>query len=218
MAPKVDTAPGLVTTAAFFATTAGPLPGLPNPLHVAVQPPTFFQGIEVPTADFVSGAHGNGLSVHVWLDSKDEETNATYARLVDNGVDGIMTDTPSRLEPFLAAAPRALGRALARAGAFSRLWPSNWTKGRSEGEKALRGCPISLWGARPYIRSRALFLRPPTAPGTTSDLLAGDGPPAGRPGAGRDGLTDRAQLSQRAAPQAPPVPQGKEAPQCPPIR
>jgi glycerophosphoryl diester phosphodiesterase len=102
-APNVDTATGLVTTAAFFATTVGPLPGLPNPQHVAVEPPTFFQGIEVPTASFVSGAHANGLSVHVWLDSKDEETDATYSRLVDNGVDGIMTDYPSRLEPFLAS-------------------------------------------------------------------------------------------------------------------
>jgi glycerophosphoryl diester phosphodiesterase len=103
VAPEINTATGLETTAAFYASTAGPLPGLPNPQHMAVEPPTFFQGIEVPTADFVSGAHANGLSVHVWLDGKDEETDATYARLVDNGVDGIMTDYPSRLEPFLAA-------------------------------------------------------------------------------------------------------------------
>jgi glycerophosphoryl diester phosphodiesterase len=103
VAPAINTATGLETTAAFFATTAGPLPGLPNPQHVAVEPPTFFAGIEVPTADFVSGAHANGLTVHVWMNSDDEESAATYGRLVDNGVDGIMTDYPSRLEPFLAA-------------------------------------------------------------------------------------------------------------------
>ncbi|MEA2492314.1 MAG: glycerophosphoryl diester phosphodiesterase [Thermoleophilaceae bacterium] len=103
VAPEINTATGLETTAAFYATTAGPLPGLPNPQHVAVEPPTFFAGIEVPTADFISGAHANGLAVHVWLNSDDEESATTYGRLVDNGVDGIMTDYPSRLEPFLAA-------------------------------------------------------------------------------------------------------------------
>jgi len=102
-APNVDTATGLASTAGFFATTAGPLPGAPLPQHKAIQPPTFFQGIEVPTADFVADAHANGFAVHPWLADKGEENAATYNRLVDNGVDGIMTDAPSRLEPVLAA-------------------------------------------------------------------------------------------------------------------
>ena len=102
-APSVHTATGLASTAGFFASSAGPLPGAPLPQHVAIQPPTFFEGIEVPTADFVADAHANGFAVHPWLADKGEENAATYNRLIDNGVDGIMTDTPSRLETTLAA-------------------------------------------------------------------------------------------------------------------
>jgi glycerophosphoryl diester phosphodiesterase len=100
---RVHTAPGLETTALFYASTVGPAPGIPLPMHRALQPPTFFQGIEVPTQDFVANAHANGLAVHVWLNSDEEENATTYGSLVDNGVDGIMTDFPSRLEALLAA-------------------------------------------------------------------------------------------------------------------
>ena len=100
--PRIDTATGLATTAAFYGTAAGPAPGLAHPFKEALQPPTFFQGIEVPTADFVADAHANGKAVHVWLENQGEETNAVYGKLVDNGVDGIMTDRPSRLEAYLA--------------------------------------------------------------------------------------------------------------------
>ena len=100
--PRIDTAAALGTTALFYGTTAGPAPGLGHPLKEALQPPTFFQGLEVPTADFVSDAHANGKAVHVWLNNDTEEAPATYGRLIDNGVDGIMTDRPSRLEAYLA--------------------------------------------------------------------------------------------------------------------
>lgn len=100
--PRIDTAAALGTTAAFFGGSTGPAPGLPEPWKEALQPPTFFNGIEVPTRDFVSDAHSNGLAVHVWLTADSEEAPATYGKLVDNGVDGIMTDRPSRLEAFLA--------------------------------------------------------------------------------------------------------------------
>jgi glycerophosphoryl diester phosphodiesterase len=99
---RIDTAAALGTTAAFFGTTSGPLPGAPHPWKEALQPPTFFSGIEVPTQDFVTDAHRNGLAVHVWLNDDSEEAPPTYGRLVRNGVDGIMTDRPSRLEAFLA--------------------------------------------------------------------------------------------------------------------
>ena len=101
-APAVHTAAGLLTTGAFYGSAAGPAPGLPNPQHRALQPPTFFGGIEVPTKDFVDDAHANGFAVHVWLAGKEEENAAVYNKLIDNGVDGIMTDTPSRLEAVLA--------------------------------------------------------------------------------------------------------------------
>jgi glycerophosphoryl diester phosphodiesterase len=101
-APAIHTAAGLLGTAAFFASSAGPAPGAPSPQHHALQPPTYFEGIEVPTRDFVDAAHANGLAVHVWLAGKEEENAATYGKLIDAGVDGIMTDTPTRLEAALA--------------------------------------------------------------------------------------------------------------------
>ena len=102
-APTIDTATGLETTAAFYATTGAgtPLPGAPNPQHVALEPPTYFGGIEVPTADFVADAHANGFAVHVWTDSDADETPAKYRSLIANGVDGVMTNYPSVFEATL---------------------------------------------------------------------------------------------------------------------
>ena len=46
---------------------------------------------------FVAAAHGAGVQVHVW--TIDDET--TMARLLDLGVDGIMTDRPRVLKELL---------------------------------------------------------------------------------------------------------------------
>ena len=46
---------------------------------------------------FVDGAHRNGLPVHVW--TIDDE--AEMERLLDLGVDGIMTDRPTVLKEVL---------------------------------------------------------------------------------------------------------------------
>lgn len=121
-APTVNTASGLLTTAAFYASTGGgtPPPGLPNPQNVALQPPTFFQGIEVPTADFVADAHRNGLAVHVWADSGDDENPATYRKLIGNGIDGFMTDYPTRFEAALTDAERYVAPEQAPAAARMR--------------------------------------------------------------------------------------------------
>ena len=96
-APKIDIATGLETTAAFWATTQGPLPGLPELRHVAVQPPMAFQGLTVITQDFVADAHASGLAVHPWTINDP----ADMRQLLDWGADGIMTDRPSVLEAIL---------------------------------------------------------------------------------------------------------------------
>ena len=96
-APEIDVATGLETTAAFWASTQGPLPGAPDPRHVAVQPPLDFEGLTVVTEEFIADAHSAGLAVHPWTinDASDMRT------LLDWDVDGIMTDRPSTLEAIL---------------------------------------------------------------------------------------------------------------------
>ena len=64
----------------------------------AVQVPTAFRGIPIVTPRFIRAAHENGVQVHVW--TVDEE--AEMERLLDMGVDGLMTDRPSLLKAVMA--------------------------------------------------------------------------------------------------------------------
>ena len=96
-APDLDVATGLETTAAFWASTQGPLPGLTDSRHVAVQPPLSFNGVTVVNQDFVTDAHRNGLAVHPWTINSE----ADMRQLLDWGVEGIMTDKPCLLEEVL---------------------------------------------------------------------------------------------------------------------
>lgn len=96
-APDVHTATATGETAAFYLTTQGPLPGLPNPRYQALQVPLEFNGIEVVTKEFVTEAHANDLAVHVWtINSPDD-----MEWLIGIGVDGIMSDRPTLLEKVL---------------------------------------------------------------------------------------------------------------------
>ncbi|WP_181197102.1 glycerophosphodiester phosphodiesterase [Enhygromyxa salina] len=61
--------------------------------YEALQVPTGFRGLEVVTAPFVEAAHRRGLQVHVWTIDDVE----VMRRLIELGVDGIMTDQPRRL-------------------------------------------------------------------------------------------------------------------------
>ena len=112
-APDYDIATGTEFTAQFWATSQGPLPGATDGRHAAVQPPEVFSGVTVLTEDFVADAHANGLAVHPWTINDP----ATMEKLLDWGVDGIMTDRPSTLEAILehrraqAAAADALAAA-----------------------------------------------------------------------------------------------------------
>ncbi len=65
--------------------------------HSAIQVPPRFGGADVVTLDSVHAAHEAGLAVHVW--TIDDE--AEMRRLVELGVDGVMTDYPSVLVPVL---------------------------------------------------------------------------------------------------------------------
>lgn len=92
----VDTAVGTGEAALFWATAQGPGPGSPSH-HQALQVPIVFNGIPVVDEDFVARAHANGLAVHVWtVDDPDE-----MRWLIEIGVDGIMTASPTVLEQVL---------------------------------------------------------------------------------------------------------------------
>ena len=61
--------------------------------------PVGHAGLTVVDRAFVEAAHAHGLHVHVWTIDAPEEMH----RLLDLGVDGVMTDRPDLLrEVFLA--------------------------------------------------------------------------------------------------------------------
>ncbi|MGI9029974.1 MAG: glycerophosphodiester phosphodiesterase [Ilumatobacteraceae bacterium] len=66
---------------------------------LAAQVPVRQWSIPITTRSFVDRAHDKGLAVHVWtIDDADE-----MRRLLDLGVDGIMTDRPAILREVLQA-------------------------------------------------------------------------------------------------------------------
>ena len=67
------------------------------PGAVAAQVPTRFGRVQVVNPRFVDTAHGAGLEVHVWT----IDDPAVMYRLLDLGVDGIMTDRPELLRQVL---------------------------------------------------------------------------------------------------------------------
>ena len=69
-----------------------------NRCGVALQVPSTFMGSPLVTPEFVAGAHDAGLEVHVW--TIDEE--AEMEHLLGLGVDGIMTDRPTRAAAVFA--------------------------------------------------------------------------------------------------------------------
>jgi glycerophosphoryl diester phosphodiesterase len=93
----VSTAPGIVTTGAFWAASQGFLPGIPLPGYHALQVPLTYQGIGIVSPAFITKAHNNQLAVHVWT----IEERAQMEQLIDQGVDGIMTNRPTLLEEVL---------------------------------------------------------------------------------------------------------------------
>lgn len=64
-----------------------------------VQIPVRFRGLPLVTPRLLQVAHGLGLHVHVWT----VDDPAEMRRLLDVGVDGIMTDEPARLRDVLVA-------------------------------------------------------------------------------------------------------------------
>lgn len=82
----------------YVLTSVGPLGGLPLPRYDVLQVPRRAQGVRVVTRGLVADAHADGLAVHVWTVNDPAEMR----RLLDLGVDGLITDRPAALEGVLA--------------------------------------------------------------------------------------------------------------------
>lgn len=97
MAPRVATAGAVRAIARIWA--AGRLHVRPLPTrHSAIQVPLMLHGLVVLDHRLVRAAHRAGVAVHAWTIDEPAEME----RLVDLGVDGIMSDCPTVLAGVLA--------------------------------------------------------------------------------------------------------------------
>jgi glycerophosphoryl diester phosphodiesterase len=98
VAPAVPTSAGTIATAdAWRAVQEGsPVPDIPA---VAYQVPERQGDLVVVDERFVTAAHAAGKAVHVWTVDDTE----SMERLVDLGVDGIISDLPTALSGVLSA-------------------------------------------------------------------------------------------------------------------
>jgi len=104
VAPDVPTSLATLETAAFYqAVHSGA--EVPATTAVALQVPASFGEVTVVDEPFVRRAHGAGLAVHVWTVNDAVEMR----RLVELGVDGIISDTPTVLVEVLDALARRWG-------------------------------------------------------------------------------------------------------------
>jgi len=95
-APDIATSMGTVATADFFRSVVeGDEPVATR--HVALQVPARYGDITLVDERFLAAAHGAGLAVHVWTINDVAE----MARLVDLGVDGVISDLPTMLVGLL---------------------------------------------------------------------------------------------------------------------
>ncbi len=94
--PALCTSMGPREVAQLLAASRG-LPGGKRLRSPCAQVPTHQGRVPLVTPRFVATAHRLGVQVHVWtIDERDE-----MARLLDLGVDGIMTDRPQVLKDLL---------------------------------------------------------------------------------------------------------------------
>ncbi len=95
-APGIATSAGTLATAGFWRALqdGGDIPDM---AHVALQVPAVYGEQVLVDERFVTAAHGQGLAVHVWTINDEAE----MARLLDLGVDGIISDRPGVLVALL---------------------------------------------------------------------------------------------------------------------
>ncbi len=101
LGPRLCTGFGPFGTARMrFSSLSGPFSGIwGNFAQGCLQIPTHQFGIRLVDRRLVTHAHERGLQVHVWTIDEAPE----MARLLDLGVDGLMTDRPEVLKSVLEA-------------------------------------------------------------------------------------------------------------------
>jgi glycerophosphoryl diester phosphodiesterase len=95
--PEVTTSAGAGEIALFFVMNLVFLGALYKPACQAFQVPEYSRGLRVLTKRFVKTAHGLNLAVHAWTINETTDMQ----RLLELGVDGIITDYPDRLISLL---------------------------------------------------------------------------------------------------------------------
>jgi glycerophosphoryl diester phosphodiesterase len=96
LAPNVATSGATNETATFYFSHLDGVPVVPP--VAALQVPPRYGEVEVVTESFVAAAHDAGVAVHVWTINEPDE----MARLLELGVDGIVSDRPTVLAGLLA--------------------------------------------------------------------------------------------------------------------
>ena len=95
--PQVATAGGVRETACLFFLNSFFLGAAYQPRAEAFQPPETYGALHLVAERFVRGAHVHNMQVHVWTVNEVEDMR----RLLDWGVDGLITDYPERLIELL---------------------------------------------------------------------------------------------------------------------
>jgi glycerophosphoryl diester phosphodiesterase len=104
IAPKIPLAPGIAGSADWLLGGKSPGEGV-----VAFQLPITYefngQTLDITNAANVAKAHHDGYAWHTWL-SDDGESTATWTKLIDWCVDGVMTARPVAFEKLLKSHKR----------------------------------------------------------------------------------------------------------------
>jgi glycerophosphoryl diester phosphodiesterase len=95
--PEVATSTGASEAVVFYWLQMARLESAYSPSAQALQIPEVYRENQVATPRFLDAAHGRNMRVHVWTVNDRE----SMQRLIELGVDGIMTDYPERLVKIL---------------------------------------------------------------------------------------------------------------------
>lgn len=97
LCPEVDTAAGVSETRRFYLLNLFRLSKFYHSPAKAFMIPEYYGRLRLVTPRFIRSAHTLGLQVHIWTVNEVEDMR----RLIDWGVDGIITDYPGRLIELL---------------------------------------------------------------------------------------------------------------------